>query len=98
MARSLNNLETQEEDLWNNALTLTKIKTIVRQYKPPGSDRVQMKVMKMLPKKAIIQLYYMYRACFGLGHFPAQWRVATIIPIKNRIKFQNTPQVTDQYV
>lgn len=81
--RSLKKITAQEDDLWVNTITSNNIKDIIRKlrtYKAPGGNRVQMKVLKMLSKKALIQLFYIHEANAGFDHFPRKWRV--IISIK----------------
>lgn len=65
----------------------------LRIYKASGKDQVQMKVLKRLPKKATIHLYYINKASIE-RYFPAQWRVVTIIPIKSPGK---NPAIPESY-
>lgn len=39
----------------------------------------------------MIQLYYIFKANLDLGHFPEQWKVVTVIPIKKQGKNPKEP-------
>jgi hypothetical protein len=62
--------------------------------KAPGPDNIPNKIIKNLSKKAIVQLHYIINAIIKLQHFPRQWKIATVVPILNKIKTPQTPATT----
>lgn len=48
-----------------------------QRYQPIGPN--SKKLLRILPKKATIQIYYIFKASLDLDHFPKQWKV--VIPI-----------------
>ena len=53
----------------------------LKNKKSPGDDAINNIILKRLPKKAIILLMHIYRACFKLSYFPEGWKCAKVIPI-----------------
>lgn len=53
----------------------------LKNRKSPGEDSINNGLLKQLPKKAIVMLMYVYRACFRLSYFPNAWKRAKIVPI-----------------
>lgn len=53
----------------------------LKNKKSPGDDSVNNIVLKRLPKKAIVLLMHIFRACFKLSYFPEVWKCAKVIPI-----------------
>lgn len=49
--------------------------------KAPGMDKICNKLIKNLPKKAVIQLMYIINAILLTGYFPDKWKIAVVIPI-----------------
>lgn len=90
------------ENEWQNQpnemhTTLTQIIKIIkssRPYKSAGKDKIQNKVLKYLPRKAIVQIYYVLNACFRLCYFPECWKHAIIIPM---LKKNNNPNLPASY-
>lgn len=64
-------------------VTFTKI---LPNNKAPGADGISYRLLKNLPKKGIVQLMYIVNAIFQLQHWPAQWKIAHIIPIPKQGK------------
>jgi len=48
-------------------------------YKAPGYDLITGKVLKELPRKAVLLLTTIYNGILRLGHFPLQWKYAPVI-------------------
>ncbi len=46
-----------------------------------GDDLINNVVLKRLPRKAILLLMHIFRACFKLSYFPEVWKCAKVIPI-----------------
>lgn len=65
--------------------TSTEVKnTITKDLKPfkaSGYDSINGKVLKELPKKAILFLTILFNAILRIGHFPTQWKLSEIIMI-----------------
>lgn len=53
----------------------------LKNRKSPGDDSINNALLKQLPKKAIVMLMYIFRACFRLSYFPSAWKCAKIVPI-----------------
>lgn len=49
--------------------------------KCPGDDQINNILLKQLPKKAIVYLTQIYRACMRLSYFPDRFKHAKVIPI-----------------
>lgn len=71
----------------NDMLNLPKpheVHKIIRNLnnrKSPGDDAIKNITIKHLPKKGIVYLTQIYRACFRLSYFPNEWKHAKIIAI-----------------
>lgn len=67
---------------------IDKIIKKLRPYKAPGEDKIQAVVLKKLPRKMTIQIYYtsIYNACFRKKYFPNIWKKTNIIPIKKGLE------------
>ena len=63
-------------------------------YKAPGYDLITGKVLKELPRKAIVLLTTTHNNILRLGHFPLQWKYALVIMIAKPGK---PPQQTNSY-
>lgn len=75
----------------------TEINRIIRKQRPysaPGHDKIQIKALRHLPKKAIVQLFYIYQTCLKLAYFPTTWKKAIIIPI---LKKHKNPNLASSY-
>lgn len=86
MTRTVNNYFQTEEQIVDNTKFIKpkEITSIIRKLKnrkAPGPDGIQNTELKHLPRKAIVYLTYLYNACIQKGYFPAQWKIATILPI-----------------
>lgn len=49
--------------------------------KAPGMDKINNKLIKNLPKKAVVQLMYIINGILQTGYFPDKWKIAVVIPI-----------------
>ena len=63
-------------------------------HKAPGYDLITGKILKALPRKAIVLLTIIYNSILRLGHFPLQWKYALVIMIAKPGK---PPQQTNAY-
>jgi hypothetical protein len=43
-------------------------------HKAPGNDLIPGKILKELPRKAVVLLTIIYNSILRLGHFPLQWK------------------------
>lgn len=48
--------------------------------KAPGLDLITGKILKELPRKAIVKLTYLINAAFRLKYVPKQWKQVIMIP------------------
>lgn len=98
IANTLQNFEGEElneQDILRT--TPHQIKQLIKSSKPyaaPGHDNIQNKSLKFLPKKAIVQLFYIYQACLKNNYFPQCWKKANIIPI---LKKGKNPNISTSY-
>ena len=72
-----------------------EIRKVIKRTKPkkaPGLDNIQNILLKNLPKKGIVQLNYIFNACFLLSYFPSNWKRASILPIHKTGKDKLFPQ------
>lgn len=53
----------------------------LKNRKSPGDDSINNTLLKQLPKKAIVLLMHIFRACLRLSYFPSAWKCAKIVPI-----------------
>lgn len=58
-----------------------EIDTNINVKKAPGYDRIIGKILKELPRKAIVKLTYLINAAFRLKYVPRQWKIAEVIMI-----------------
>lgn len=53
----------------------------LKNNKAAGSDMISAKVLKNLPRKAIVFLIKLINGILCTGHFPSQWKIAKVIPL-----------------
>lgn len=71
-----------------------EIKAIIKNFnanKAPGEDKITNKILKNLPKKSILQIYYILNQCLKLQYFPSNWKNAIVIPFPKPNKNPNHP-------
>jgi hypothetical protein len=49
--------------------------------KAAGPDQINNRLLKKLPRKAIVYLTHIMNACFKYSYFPTAWKQANVIPI-----------------
>lgn len=54
----------------------------LRNSKSPGFDEINNKLLKQLPKKALIALNHIFNACMRFSYFPVAWKNAKVIAIQ----------------
>lgn len=62
----------------------TEIRDIIKKlpnHKAPGIDLIDNKILKNLPRKAIVQLMYVINAVLLTGYYPNKWKTAVVTPI-----------------
>ena len=63
--------------------------------KAPGIDGISARILKELPKKAVVLLVYIYNGILRLKHVPDLWKIAKIIlihkPGKPRTELSSLP-------
>ncbi len=57
-------------------------------------DGIDNRILKNLPKKAIVKLLYIINAILKLQHFPQLWKCAEVVPI---LKSGKNPERLDSY-
>lgn len=68
-------------------LTMTtprEIKEILRSIRPsksPGEDTINGRLIKNLPRKAIVFITYLFNTCLKYSYFSKHWKTAKVIPI-----------------
>ncbi|XP_053960561.1 uncharacterized protein LOC128864828 [Anastrepha ludens] len=72
----------------NNEVT-TEIHRL-NNYKSPGYDYIDSKVVKALPEKAIQFLTIIYNAILNLYHYPTQWKCAIVVMVPKPNKPENS--------
>jgi Reverse transcriptase (RNA-dependent DNA polymerase)/Endonuclease-reverse transcriptase len=63
----------------------------LKDKKAPGYDLITPKILKHLPKKALLFLTYIYNAVLRSTHFPTVWKFSTIIMIPKPNKPTHLP-------
>lgn len=53
----------------------------LKSKKSPGDDQINNILLKQLPKKAVVYLTQIFRACMKQSYFPARFKHAKVIPI-----------------
>lgn len=79
-----NKTQLDKENLSKILTTPTELLTILKRLpnnKAPGTDNIDNKLLKNLPKKGLIQLHYIINGILKLQHWPLQWKVAQVVPI-----------------
>jgi hypothetical protein len=66
-----------------------EIKININPKKAPGYDLITGKILKNLPKKAIIKLTHLINAVFCLKHVPDAWKMTEVIMIPKQGKPPN---------
>lgn len=94
IANTLENLQREEPIHLTITTTPNQIRKLIRHtrpYKAPGKDKVQNKMLKNLPRKAIVQIYYIFKESLNRCYFPDYWKHAIILPILKKDKNANQP-------
>ena len=61
-----------------------EIYNIIKQLKPSkasGADKINNKIIKNLPKKAVIFLCIIFNCCIRQEYFPSCWKSSLVVPI-----------------
>lgn len=72
-----------------------EVKNIIRLTRPrkaPGEDGLQNIILKNLPRKMVVQLYYIYNYCLKNCYFPRVWKNAVVLPFKKPGKDYSNPK------
>lgn len=89
----LRNTETNlEVDILTSPREVKRIISKSKPFKAAGTDGIVAKDCKYLPRKAIVQLTYIYNACIKLQYFPDAWKEANVIVFHKPGKNQNLPE------
>lgn len=74
--------KVDEEDI--SHVSLREIRNVCNHLntkKTPGYDLITNKIIKELPKKALLKLQYIINACFKTKYVPRHWKIAEVIVI-----------------
>lgn len=71
---TLNSLLTSPQEIKNVIKTLPN-------NKAPGPDKLTNILLKNIPRRALVQLTYIFNAILRLQHFPTSWKIAEVVPI-----------------
>lgn len=63
----------EEINIPNYGELVTIVKNL-KSHKSPGDDNISNLVIKQLPKKAIMLILQIFRACFRICYFPKIWK------------------------
>ena len=77
--------------------TPKEVNNIIRKTnnkKAPGEDKINNRILKELPRKAKMQLFYILNACLKLQYFPTQWKNGIVLPF---IKPSKDPKFASNY-
>lgn len=80
---------TPPEDLLSPQEVKLHIKSL--KNKAPGYDNLSPIILKHLPKKPVLQIYYILNQCLKNQYFPLSWKKAIVIPIPKPGKPKNLP-------
>ena len=58
-------------------------------HKAPGPDKLTTEKFKNLPRKTIVQIYYIFKSCIQLSYFPLAWKIAKVHPVPKPGKSKN---------
>lgn len=65
---------------------VTNILKILKNNKAAGHDEIGTRVLKNLPRKAIVFLIKLINGILCTSHFPTVWKIAKVIPISKKCK------------
>ncbi len=71
-------------------VTPSEIRKIIRNLRPTnsaGPDQVNNKLLKKLPRKAIVYATYIFNGCLKFSCFPSCWKIANVIPILKFVRY-----------
>lgn len=84
---SMRQIDDARIDASELAKLLTKPKEIhnilrsLKVRKSPGDDYVTNKILKQIPKRAVVFLTTVFNACMKFSYFPANWKIARVVAI-----------------
>ncbi len=87
VARSIRLINDTQIDPPELAKILTKPKEIyeilkrLKIRKSPGDDRITNRILRQIPKRAVVLLTTIFNACMKFSHFPTVWKTAKVIAI-----------------
>lgn len=74
-----------------NPKQIKRLIKLSNKNKAPGEDQVTNKILKNLPQKSLLQLYYIINSCLKIQYYPNVWKNAIIIPFKKPNKNHSHP-------
>lgn len=81
---NINMHPTSSESYITRNVTLAELNREIKKLKSkkaPGYDLITAEVLKMLPRKGLINLLYIMNATIRLEYVPSQWKVAEVIMV-----------------
>lgn len=73
---------------------IRRIIKLLKNKKAPGDDKIYNRTLKNLPRKAIIQLLYIFNNCLKLCYFPESWKNAIVLSFPKQKK---DPKIASNY-
>lgn len=70
-------------------VTFKEISSIIKELKPnkaTGHDIISSRVLKNLPRKAVVFIVKLINGMYCTAHFPANWKTAKVIPVHKKNK------------
>jgi Reverse transcriptase (RNA-dependent DNA polymerase)/Endonuclease-reverse transcriptase len=85
IGESITSIENSTPELTADMLvTPSEIRNIIRTLRPTnsaGPDQINNKLLKKLPRKAIVYATHIFNGCLKYSYFPTCWKIANVIPI-----------------
>ena len=92
--QSIIKINASNNSNFNRFFTLEEVYATIntiKSKKAHGPDEIPNKIIKSLPKKAILTLTKIYNSCLRLSYFPKSWKIGKVIAIPKPKKLKSLP-------